>query len=101
MNPHQMLQQARKLQAQLAKVQEELGNEVVTGVAASGAVTVTLDGHGAIRSVAIAPAAVDPEDIETLEDLVVVAIKDAQAKAQALSQARMGPLTGGLGIPGL
>jgi DNA-binding YbaB/EbfC family protein len=101
MNPQQMLQQARKLQAQLAKVQEELGNEVVTGVAASGAVTVALDGHGAIRSVQIAPSAVDPEDIETLEDLMVVAIKDAQAKAHELSQSRMGPLTSGLGIPGL
>jgi DNA-binding YbaB/EbfC family protein len=101
MNPQQMLQQARKLQAQLAKVQEELGNEVVTGVAASGAVTVALDGHGAIRSVKIAPSAVDPEDIETLEDLMVVAIKDAQAKAHELSQSRMGPLTSGLGIPGL
>lgn len=100
MNPQQMLQQARKLQAQLAKVQEELGNEVVTGSAASGAVTVTLDGHGGIKSVAIAPSAIDPDDVETLEDLVVVAIRDAQAKAQALSQARMGPLTGGLGIPG-
>ena len=100
MNTQQMLQQARKLQAQLAKVQEELGNEEVTGVAASGAVTVTLDGHGGIKSVKVGPSAVDPDDIETLEDLIVVAIKDAQAKAQALSQSRMGPLTGGLGIPG-
>jgi hypothetical protein len=51
--------------------------------------------------VKIAPSAVDPEDIETLEDLMVVAIKDAQAKAHDLSQSRMGPLTSGLGIPGL
>src|SRR5450755_2964913 len=99
MNPQQMLQQARKLQAQLAKVQEELGQESVTGTAAAGAVAVTLDGHGAVRSVKLDKATVDPQDIETLEDLIMLAIKDAQAKAQALSQSRLGPLTGGLGIP--
>jgi nucleoid-associated protein EbfC len=101
MNPNQMLQQARKLQAQLAKIQEELGAETVTGIASSGAVEVTLNGHGEVTKVKIDKAAVDPEDVETLEDLVLVAIKDAQAKARALSQARMGPLAGGLGIPGL
>jgi DNA-binding YbaB/EbfC family protein len=100
MNPQQMLQQARKLQAQLAKVQEELGQESVTGTAASGAVAVTLDGHGAVQTVKLTKDAVDPEDVETLEDLIVLAIKDAQAKAHELSQARLGPLTGGLGMPG-
>lgn len=100
MNPQQMLQQARKLQAQLAKVQEELGQESVTGTAASGAVAVTLDGHGAVQSVKLNKDAVDPEDVETLEDLIVLAIKDAQTKAHELSQARLGPLTGGLGMPG-
>jgi nucleoid-associated protein EbfC len=101
MNPQQMMQQARKLQAQLAKIQEELGQETVTGSAGSGAVQVTLTGHGAVTAVKIDKAAVDPEDVETLEDLVLLAFKDAQAKAQDLSQKRMGPLTGGLGIPGL
>jgi DNA-binding YbaB/EbfC family protein len=100
MNPQQMLQQARKLQAQLAKVQEELGRESVTGTSASGAVAITLDGHGAVQSVKLNKDAVDPEDVETLEDLIVLALKDAQAKAQALSQARLGPLAGGLGMPG-
>jgi DNA-binding YbaB/EbfC family protein len=100
MNPQQMLQQARKLQAQLAKVQEDLGHESVTGTAASGAVTVTLDGHGAVLSVKLNKDAVDPNDVETLEDLIVLAIKDAQAKAHELSQARLGPLAGGLGMPG-
>lgn len=101
MNPQQMMQQARKLQAQLAKIQEELANESVTGTAGSGAVAITLTGHGSIAKVKIDKSAVDPEDIETLEDLVAIAFKDAQAKVQELSQARMGPLTGGLGIPGL
>jgi DNA-binding YbaB/EbfC family protein len=101
MNPQQMMQQARKLQAQLAKIQEELGEERVTGSAGSGAVEVTLDGHGAIAKVKIDKAAVDPDDVETLEDLVQLAFKDAQAKVQELTQRRMGPLAGGLGLPGI
>ena len=101
MNPHQMMQQARKLQAQLTKIQEELAVETVTGSASSGAVEVTMNGHGEVTRVKIERDAVDPEDVETLEDLVLVAVKDAAAKARALSQARMGPLAGGLGIPGL
>ena len=100
MNPQQMMQQARKLQAQLAKIQEELGNETVTGSAGSGAVEITMTGHGNVSKVKIDKAAVDPEDVETLEDLVSIAIKDAQAKVQQLSRDRMGPLAGGLGLPG-
>lgn len=99
MNPN-LLKQARELQAQLAKIQEELGNETVTGSAGSGAVSVSLDGHGQLRAVKISTAAVDAEDVETLEDLVAIAFKDAQAKVAELSRARMGPLAGGLGIPG-
>ncbi|MBV8172061.1 MAG: YbaB/EbfC family nucleoid-associated protein [Candidatus Eremiobacteraeota bacterium] len=99
MNPN-LLRQARQLQAQLQKIQEELGNETVTGTAGSGAVTVTLDGHGQLRAVKIEPSAVDPQDIETLEDLIGIAFKDAQSKATELSRSRMGPLAGGLGIPG-
>ena len=100
MNPQQMMAQARKLQAQLARVQEELGQESVTGTAGSGSVTITLDGHGAVQSVKLSKDAVDPDDVEMLEDLLVLALKDAQAKAQELSQARLGPLAGGIGMPG-
>ncbi len=96
-----LLKQARQLQEQLVRIQEELGNETVTGVAGSGAVSITLNGHGNVRSVKIDKAAVDPEDVETLEDLIVLAFKDAQDKVSELSRARMGPLAGGLGIPGL
>jgi nucleoid-associated protein EbfC len=99
MNPN-LLKQARQLQQQLAKIQEELGNETVTGTAGSGAVTVTLDGHGQLRGVKIDKAAVDPQDVETLEDLIGLAFKDAQALVTELSRSRMGPLAGGLGIPG-
>ena len=100
MNPQQMMQQARKLQAQLAKIQEELGSVLVTGSAGSGAVEITMTGHGNVSKVKIDKAAVDPDDVETLEDLVAIAIKDAQEKVQQLSRDRMGPLTGGLGLPG-
>jgi nucleoid-associated protein EbfC len=99
MNPN-LLKQARELQQQLAKIQEELANETVTGTADSGAVTVTLDGHGQLRGVKIDKAAADPQDVETLEDLIGIAFKDAQAKVTELSRSRMGPLAGGLGIPG-
>ncbi|MDQ6766439.1 MAG: YbaB/EbfC family nucleoid-associated protein [Candidatus Eremiobacteraeota bacterium] len=101
MNQQQLMQQARKLQAQLAKIQEDLGREVVVGSAGSGAVEITLNGHGGIERITITAAAVDPNDVETLEDLLTVAFKDAQAKVAELSQSRMGPLAGGLGMPGL
>ena len=99
MNPN-LLKRARQLQQQLAKIQEELANETVTGTAGSGAVVVSLDGHGQLRGVKIDKAAVDPQDVETLEDLVGIAFKDAQTKAADLSRSRMGPLAGGLGLPG-
>lgn len=99
MNPN-ILKQARQLQQQLAKIQEELANETVIGTAGAGAVTVSLDGHGQLRGVKIDKAAVDPADVETLEDLVGIAFKDAQTKASELSRSRMGPLAGGLGLPG-
>jgi DNA-binding YbaB/EbfC family protein len=101
MNQQQLMQQARKLQAQLAKIQEDLGHETVVGTAGSGAVEVTLNGHGGIERIKITAAAVDPNDVETLEDLVTIAFKDAQAKVAELSQQRMGPLAGDLGIPGI
>jgi len=99
MNPN-LLKQARQLQQQLAKIQEELEAETVTGTAGSGAVSVQLNGHGQLRAVKIDKSAVDPNDVETLEDLIGIAFKDAQSKVAELSRARMGPLAGGLGLPG-
>ena len=96
-----MMQQAQQLQKQLMKAQEELGNMVVEASAGGGAVTVTMNGHLAILSVKIKPEVVDPDDVEMLEDLVLGAVKEAQAKAQEESQKLMGGLTGGLNIPGL
>ena len=96
-----MLQQAQQLQAQLMKAQQDLAELIVEASAGGGAVTVTMNGQQAIQSVKISPDVVDPEDVEMLEDLVLSAVKEAQAKAIEASQKMMGNLTGGLNIPGL
>lgn len=95
----QMLQQAQKMQQQMAKIQEELGKEIVEGSAGSY-VSVTMNGHRDLLSIKLAPEVIDPEDVETLQDLIVTAINDASKKAQELTEKRMGPLTGGLKLPG-
>jgi DNA-binding YbaB/EbfC family protein len=101
MNPVQLMAQVKKMQAEMAKAQEELANTVVTGSAAGGAVSVeaTCDQH--VKSIRIAKDVVDPNDVETLEDLVVVAINDALSKTTEASQKRLSSVTGGMNIPGL
>jgi len=96
-----MMQQAQKLQAQLLKAQEELANLTVEASSGGGAVTVTMNGQQQILSVKIAKEVVNPEDVEMLEDMVLSAVKEAQAKAQEAAAKKMGGLTGGLKIPGL
>ena len=96
-----MIQQAQQLQAQLMKAQQDLAELIVEASAGGGAVTVTMNGQQAIQSVKISRDVVDPEDVEMLEDLVLSAVKEAQAKAVEASQKMMGNLTGGLNIPGL
>ena len=101
MNQAQLMAQMRKMQAEMSKAQEELSNTTVTGSAAGGAVTVEMTCDQRVRSVKIGKEAVDPEDVETLEDLVTVAVNDALTKAGEASQKRMSSVTGGLRIPGL
>ena len=91
----------QQMQQRLMKAQEELANETVEGTAGGGAVTITMNGHKHVQSVKIDPAAVDPEDVETLEEMILSAIGDASAKAEQLAAQRMGAVTGGLKIPGL
>ena len=103
----QLLKQAQQMQQQLVDAQEQLAHAEVTGSAGGGLVTATMSGDGELTALAIAPAAVDPEDLETLQDLVVAAVRDAKRAADALAAERMGPLAGGLGgggglgLPGL
>ena len=101
MNQAQILAQVRKMQADMAKAQDEIAATVVSGTAAGGAVTVEMTADHALKSIKITREAVDPEDIETLEDLIVVAVNDASAKAQEFASRKMGALTGGMKIPGL
>jgi len=96
-NP-KMIQQ---LQARLAKIQEELGNETVEASVGGGAVTVVMTGHQKVQSVKIAPEVVDPEDVPMLEDLIVAAVNEAVEKSRELVNRRLGALTGGMKIPGL
>lgn len=101
MNQAQMMQQLRKMQQEMAKVQEELAQTEIEGVAAGGAVSVKITGEFRMTKCVVKPEAVDPDDLETLEDLIVVACNDALGKVQELSQNKMGRLTGGMRIPGL
>jgi len=96
-----MMQQLRKMQQEMARVQDELANTSVEGSAAGGMVTVAVNGEYRVTKLTIKPEAVDPSDLETLEDLLVVALNDAITKAKALSEQKMGKLTGGMKIPGL
>jgi DNA-binding YbaB/EbfC family protein len=95
-----LLQQAQAMQEQLMSAQAELAEAEVTGQAGNGLVTVTQTATGEIRSVKIDPKVVDPEDVETLQDLVVGAIADAAQAAAELQAEKMGPLAGGLGDMG-
>jgi DNA-binding YbaB/EbfC family protein len=93
----QILQQAQKMQQQLVTAQEELADAEVTGTAGGGLVTAVVSGAGELKSLDIDPKAVDPEDTETLADLVVAAVRDANRAAQELAAQKMGPLAGGMG----
>jgi DNA-binding YbaB/EbfC family protein len=96
-----MLQQLQKLQEEMVKTQEALGDETVTVTAGGGAITVVISGHQKIQSITIEPEVVDPEDVEMLQDLVMAAVNEAIDKSRQLAADRMGALTGGLSIPGL
>ena len=96
MNMNALMQQARKMQEQMAKAQEELENAEITGKAGGEMVTVVMNGKKEIKSIKLSREAVDPDDIEMLEDLILVAIKDASSKADEMSGSKMGGL-GGLG----
>jgi nucleoid-associated protein EbfC len=95
-----LLKQAQQMQQQLAAAQQELAHAEVTGSAGGGLVTATMTGDGELTALTIAPAAVDPDDVETLQDLVVAAVRDAKRAADELAARTMGPLAGGLGGPG-
>ncbi|AIQ21516.1 YbaB/EbfC family nucleoid-associated protein [Paenibacillus sp. FSL E2-8871] len=100
-NMNQMMKQVKKMQEQMLKAQEELGGKVIEGSSGGGVVTVQVNGHKKLLSIQIKPEAVDPEDVEMLQDLVITAVNDALTQAEDLANNDMGKFTGGMKIPGL
>ncbi len=92
---------AREMQANMERAQQELAEATIEGTSGGGAVTVVMTGTQDLRSVIIAKDAVDPEDVETLQDLMVAAFNEALKKSQELASTRLGAITGGMKIPGL
>jgi DNA-binding YbaB/EbfC family protein len=101
MNQAQMMAQVKKMQAEMEKAQSDLASTTVTGSAGGGAVNVEMTCDNRVSAVKLSKEAVDPDDAETLEDLLVVAFNDAVHKAQETSAKRMSSVTGGMRIPGL
>jgi DNA-binding YbaB/EbfC family protein len=99
-NMQQIMEQAQKMQQQLMTAQQELAEAEVTGSAGGGLITAVVTGAGELKSMTIDPKAVDPEDTETLSDMVVAAVRDANRAAQELQAEKMGPVTGALGGQG-
>jgi DNA-binding YbaB/EbfC family protein len=99
-NMNQMLKQVQQMQAEMMKAQEQLKSEVVEASAGGGMVTVKVTGDLEVREVVIDPGAVDPEDVEMLQDMVLAAVNEALRSAQELAANRLGQATGGLGGPG-
>ena len=100
-NMQQLMKQAQKMQQQMAAAQAELATAEVTGTAGGGLVTVTLNGAGDVLSLKIDPKSVDPDDVESLEDLVLAAIRDGVRQARELAATTMGPVSGAMGGLGL
>ena len=100
-NMQGMMKKVQKMQQDMLKMQEELKNRTVEATAGGGAVTVVVTGRKTVEKVTIAPSAVDPEDVEMLEDMVAAAINATVKQVDETAEAEMGKLTGGMNIPGL
>ena len=100
-NMNNMIKQAQKMQEQMLKIQEEAEAKTATASSGGGAVTVEVSGKKQIVSIKISPEAVDPDDIETLEDLILTATNEALRMAEEMLARDMSKVTGGMNIPGL
>ena len=94
-----LMAQVQKLQEEMGKTQEALGQEELTVSAGGGAVTIVITGHREFKSITIKPEVIDPNDVEMLQDLLLAAVNDAVEAAKNLEEERMGALTGGMGLP--
>jgi DNA-binding YbaB/EbfC family protein len=100
MNIQKLMKQAQQAQAQMTAIQEELANESVEASAGGGMVKVVMTGDQSLKEVKIDPAAVDPEEVDLLEDMIVAAVSEASRMAAQLSAQKMEAVTGGLNLPG-
>lgn len=100
-NMKDLMKQAQKMQQEMLKQQEELENQLFEATSGGGMVTVQINGKFEVQSIKIDPQAVDPDDVEMLEDLILAALQEAHKKAGDASSEAMGKLTGGLKIPGM
>lgn len=101
MNYHKLMKQVQKMQADMARVHEELGRETVEAAAGGGAVQVTVNGHLELVSVRIQPEAVDPDDVEMLQDLILAAVNEGLRAARKTAEQKMAAVTGGITLPGV
>lgn len=100
-NMNQMLKQAKKMQEQMMQMQEEMEGKVYEAQSGGGAVSVKISGKRELTEIKIQPEAVDPDDVEMLEDLILTAVNEGLRKAEESSASEMSKLTGGMNIPGL
>lgn len=98
-NMKNLMKQAQKMQTDMAKVQEELAGKLVEATAGGGVVKVTVNGQKEVKEIVIDPTAVDPEDVEMLQDLIIVAVNEALRKADEMASLEMNRVTGGLKMP--
>ena len=98
---NKMMKQVQQMQAKMAKLQEELAQKTLEATAGGGVVKVTANGKQEIVDINIDPSAVDPDDVEMLEDLILAAVNEALRQVQEMNANEMTKLTGGLNIPGL
>jgi DNA-binding YbaB/EbfC family protein len=100
-NMQGMLKKVQKMQAEMAKLQEDLKTRTVETTSGGGAVTVVANGNKEVVSIAIKPEAVDPDDVEMLQDLIVTAVNDAMKQIDTMTETEMGKITGGMKMPGI
>ena len=100
-NYQKIMKQVQKMQSDMARMQEDLASEVIEASAGGGMVTVQVTGSIELKSIKIDPAAIDPEDVEMLEDMIMAATNEALRSAQELANKKLGGITSGLNIPGL
>lgn len=98
-NMNKLMKQAQKMQAEMARAQEELANMTCEAVVGGGAIKVVVNGHKALKELEIDPDVIDPDDVEMLQDMIIAAINEALEKAEKMAQDTMGKITGGM--PGI